>query len=620
VIERLLSLLSRQPRLRWLQRYLGGARHDCLPCFRRWRIEGPFDSSYSLAIVNREIALALADFGHSVTLESRDGPGPFPPNETFLADHPRIAAMWRNGAGGPAAEICLRNTYPPFVDGMAGERRGLVCYAWEESRFPREYVDAFNAHLDVVTVTSGFVAKVLRDNGVRVPIRVIGDGVDQVLRLERAALTDGKAFHKYWIGDEFCFLHISTCLPRKGVDVLLAAWAGAFDDNDAVVLVIKASANQHHRIEDDVAALASTHPRHARIVVINDQLPADDIYGLLRRADVVVAPSRGEGFGLPLAEALALGKPVIATAYGGQSEFCASDNAWLCDYDFAYAQSHVSAADSVWVEPRIDSLIACLRQAWSAPASERARRGERGRAVMRQNFTWKHVAQRLCAAVVGLEARSGVPPRQPKIGLVSTWNTRCAIAEHARALAMSVPQQRLVVFADRAAQPVRPDQANVVRCWDRGAADALDALYQGIRRASIDAMVVEFSPGFYHNAAFARLIARLAEDRIAVYIFLHWTADAGACRQQLPDASALRSADRLFVHSVHDLNNLKVLGLVGNVTLFPFGVPARAPSTALTGHPKKSQQRFFGDPGAVPLPREAGEDDTVPLPRFAGEG
>ena len=57
----------------------------------------------------------------------------------------------------------------------------------------------FNCNLDLATVTSRYVAKVLRDNGVRAPIRVIGDGIDQITRLDSAKHeTEWRAKIRHW--------------------------------------------------------------------------------------------------------------------------------------------------------------------------------------------------------------------------------------------------------------------------------------------------------------------------------------------------------------------------------------------------------------------------------------
>jgi hypothetical protein len=55
------------------------------------------------------------------------------------------------------------------------------CYGWEESAFPRRYAIGFESGLDLVTVMSRYVMQVLRDNGVTVPIEVVGLGADHIL-------------------------------------------------------------------------------------------------------------------------------------------------------------------------------------------------------------------------------------------------------------------------------------------------------------------------------------------------------------------------------------------------------------------------------------------------------
>ena len=542
-----------------------------------WRIEGPFDSSYSLAVVNRELAIALADQAQSVGLVCRDGPGLFAPDETFLADNPAVAAMWHEGQNDCSPKVALRNLYPPIVSDMKGVLRGLACYAWEESGFPIEYVHAFNSTLNLISVTSRFVAKVLRDNGVHVPIRVIGNGIDQIVRLQQQSCGQGDTIaQRSPLADDFCFFHMSSCFPRKGVDVLLAAWAKAFTRQDNVVLVIKTIPNEHNFVEDDIAAVAETHPNHARIILIKENLDVRAIYELYRAADVVVCPSRGEGFCLPLAEALSIGKPVITTAFGGQTDFCNDETSWLCDYRFAYAGTHLAVPNSVWVEPQLDSLVECLRACHSATPQERTRRSEMGRALVLSRFSWEHVATRLIMAVEEVQALDTRALRLPKLGWVSTWNSRCGIAAYSEALACVISEERLLVFANRNAIPKGADPPFLSRCWEQGWNDSLDDLYQAINDADVDALVIQFNFGFFRLSALARFIDRLTDKGTAVYVFLHSTADV-----EKPDVTirlsdvreSLARARRLLVHSVHDLNRLKTAGLVNNVTLFPFGLP-----------------------------------------------
>jgi glycosyltransferase involved in cell wall biosynthesis len=346
-----------------------------------------------------------------------------------------------------------------------------------------------------------------------------------------------------------------------------------------VVLVIKTFPNIHNDAEAQLAHLRETCPAHAPVVLINRDMDEVEVGGLFAAADVVVCPGRGEGFGLPLAEALALGTPVITTGHGGQMDFCGADTGWLCEYEFAYSRNHLGLPSSVWAEPDRASLARCLLAAFKAPAAERQRRGRSGRERVLTEFSWAAVAGRVQAAVDEVQRLDARALRLPRIGWVSTWNSRCGIAAYSQWLTCEIDPERLVVFANRNAEPLQPDDPAVRRCWTQGFEDTLDELHDAIRSAAVDAIVIQFNFGFFTLAALGRLIARLDDAGIPVYLCLHATKDVERPDLviRLGDArEALSRARRLLVHSVHDLNRLKEQGLVDNVTLFPHGLAAAA--------------------------------------------
>ncbi len=162
--RRALGQYERSPLVRELLNHLRGNGFDVnlresprTPSPRVWSIEGPFDSSYSLSLVNRELARGLSRAGETVALVSRDGPGPFEPNQRFLAKDTEVRDMWRAGKTSGVIDVNLRNQYPPSVADMRGALRGLAIYAWEESGFPERYVVEFNSTLNLITVASRFV-------------------------------------------------------------------------------------------------------------------------------------------------------------------------------------------------------------------------------------------------------------------------------------------------------------------------------------------------------------------------------------------------------------------------------------------------------------------------------
>ena len=115
----------------------------------------------------------------------------------------------------------------------------------------------------------------------------------------------------------FTFLHVSSAFPRKGVDVLLAAWAAAFRAEDPVRLVIKTFPNPHNDVAAAISAMRAADAELAPIVHLDMELEDADLRTLFLGADAMVLPSRGEGFNVPAAEAMAAGLPLLVTAAGG---------------------------------------------------------------------------------------------------------------------------------------------------------------------------------------------------------------------------------------------------------------------------------------------------------------
>ena len=125
-----------------------------------------------------------------------------------------------------------------------------------------------------------------------------------------------------------------------------------------------------------------------------------------------MSPSRGEGFGLPAAEAMLLGCPVIATIYSGQADICQAEHCWPVDYSLQPARTHLTEGKSFWAEPSLDSLRQQMRSVYKASAQERAEKTERARRFVADRFTWKKVAERhwgYCQAALQAARETGSP-------------------------------------------------------------------------------------------------------------------------------------------------------------------------------------------------------------------
>lgn len=554
----------------------------CAEPARQWRLEGPFDSSYSLAVVNRETARALERAHWEVALFSAEGPGPYAADVAYLKGHPDLAPLQARAeeVGETTAYVVSRNMYPPRCDDMVGRMNLLHGYAWEESGFPADYVRDINHQLQGLLVTSPHVKRLLVNAGVTPPIAVTGNGLDHLAR-EAAPLPFSMPQDKYLI------LHVSSCFPRKGADVLLAAFARAFSGDrkaaSEVCLVIKTFENPHNNIAEEVAALRLAHPILPQIRIETDDLTPAQMRALYEAADLLVAPSRAEGFCLPVAEAILAGTPALTTGWSGQMVFEGNPMVTLINYSFAPAQSHLGTSDSVWAEPDVVDLARKLRTARITPPDGDTRRA--GTAAIQAVHNWDAVAQKSTAAVDRwADAPRTVPPR---IGWVSTWNTRCGIATYSGHLLAALPD-RVTLLGNHSLDIQGPDGPDVRRCWTEGKDDDLSDLRAQIEAENLDLVVIQFNYGFFRFDALGRLILWLKSTGRQVILMMHGTDD-----RPHPPASRLAEikdelafCDRLLVHSHHDLNRLKGLGLVDNVVLFPHGVPENWASPAPPLAPK----------------------------------
>ncbi len=536
-----------------------------------WQIEGPFDSSYSLALVNRALARALARAGEEVALVSAEGPGAFDPDPAFMRANPDLADMVQRAQTGSAPRLVTRNMFPPRVaDLPKGDTLGgLHCWAWEETGLPAEYVADFNAHLDFMTVTAPHVQRVLIDNGVTAPVYVVGNGVDHIdtRAADPAALPD---LPEAVAGAARLFVHVSSCFPRKGADVLLDAWAQAFAGRSDVALVIKTFDNPHNDIAAQIAARDDLAPVH----VITDDITPAAMAALLDRADVAVLPSRAEGFGLPVAEALMAGCRVITTGWSGQKIFEGCPLLEFAGYRLDHAQSHLTDGDSLWAEPDRADLAYRMKQA-AAAALPAPGEVQAARDWLLSRFSWEAVAQRNIAAA--RDAATRAPRHVPKVGWVTTFNTRCGIATYSEHLLAHLPQgHEVTVFAPEADVTLVPDAElpdHVVRCW-REDQPSLEHLSAQIDRAGIETLVIQFNYGFFDIASFGAFVTAQKAAGRQVVVMMHGTNDARApADRQISDiVGALRGCDRLFVHALADVARLRAMGLDDNVTMMSHGV------------------------------------------------
>ncbi len=188
--------------------------------------------------------------------------------------------------------------------------------------------------------------------------------------------------------------NLASSFTRKNPFAAVAAFRGAFGDRLDRILVLKVGHPEH--APADFARLAQM-ARAPNILLDTRVLAPDDRHALTACADIVLSLHRGEGFGLVLAEAMLLGKPVIATGWSGNTDFMDNTNAALVGYRLVPARDDRSVYRGLWAEPDVAEAAMLLRRFADDPVLRR-HIGERARA----NTLIRFDGRSLTAALRGL--------------------------------------------------------------------------------------------------------------------------------------------------------------------------------------------------------------------------
>jgi glycosyltransferase involved in cell wall biosynthesis len=300
-------------------------------------------------------------------------------------------------------------------------RRTVGFWWWEVDRFPSSL--AWAAQLvDEIWVGSDFVRRAV-ETVVPRPVHVFPLPVPVPAAGRPASAPPALPSGFRYL---FTFSYPSV-FERKNPLGAIEAFAQAFPDGEAT-LVIKAGGSDLFR--DEAALLAQAAARRANVVVLDRTLGEDEYTALIASADAYVSLHRAEGFGLTIAEAMALGKPAIATGYSGNLDFMTPANSYLVPYRLAPIPAGTPyPTETTWAEPDIDAAAQQLRAVYD-DRDEAARRAAAGRESLLQSRSFgaagAFVADRLdrleaADASGALERAAATSLRGPELVSNRSW-------------------------------------------------------------------------------------------------------------------------------------------------------------------------------------------------------
>jgi glycosyltransferase involved in cell wall biosynthesis len=279
------------------------------------------------------------------------------------------------------------------VSHIVGSKK-IAYVVWETTRMPDDKRSVLRT-MDELWTPSTWGRQLLIDNGFEPSnVKVVPEGVDT----ERfRAVSEPKR------NGRFRFLFVGKWEVRKGIADLISAFCQEFEAHELVELVVHGwnpylpgfnlAANVRRLIGPDSPSVVASQP-----------CDDDGLIDLYNSCDAFVLPTRGEGWGLPITEAMACGLPVVVTQYGAPLDFVDPDCAYFIPveqmipaYDPHFFKGEHEYGE--WARPDRGSLRRLLRHVFDHQ-DEAEQKGRTARQRVCSRWTWDHAvttARRLLA-------------------------------------------------------------------------------------------------------------------------------------------------------------------------------------------------------------------------------
>jgi glycosyltransferase involved in cell wall biosynthesis len=275
-----------------------------------------------------------------------------------------------------------------FMTRIVGSRR-VAYVVWETTVMPRDKV-AILRTMDEVWTPTNWGRGLLVENGLDADrVGVVPEGVDvETFKPVGVERQEGRPFR---------FLFVGKWEARKGVELLIKAFCEEFSADEPVELVLHGWNPYVPYFDLDEHIRRAVGDRRVAPIVASTPLTEDALVRLYNSCDAFVLPTRAEGWGLPVTEAMACGLPVIVTDYSAPAEYLCDDYAYLIPVEklvpvrdpFFFREG---SALGVWAQPDMGALRGLMRRVYENP-EEAKKKGRRARAKVCARLTWEHAAK-----------------------------------------------------------------------------------------------------------------------------------------------------------------------------------------------------------------------------------
>lgn len=255
----------------------------------------------------------------------------------------------------------IPETRERLKDEFFENRYNIGFWAWEIDEFPDVWVSALD-YVDEVWAFSFFnqssIAIKSKKPVLRMPV-IVNDLIEGYQSYSREYFNLSNSAFIFLT----CFDFAST-MARKNPAATIRAFKSAFPKQNQVILVVKSiNGSMFPNCIDELRNVIGDDPR---IICIDKEMSPAESHALKRHCDCYISLHRSEGFGYNIAESMAIGKPVIATYYSGNTDYMRSDNSCPVNFSLIKIQEgeYLYSSGQQWADPDIEHAIWYMRKVY----------------------------------------------------------------------------------------------------------------------------------------------------------------------------------------------------------------------------------------------------------------